>query len=729
MAAGWGLLTLHYFFAEPLARWSYDLPFMWRGPLTTTPVQLVYLDDYSAKKLNQPLGDSWNRELHTRLIDRLTTDGAQLVFFDVVFDAAAENAAGDEALAEAIRRNGRVILGAGLEVLNPLGGVSQERILPPIRLLRKAAAGWGLLTFRPVDPDYGVRQMFLGTSDLPTSTWRAAELMEALAVKVDRTNGPQRWINYYGPTGQVPSVSFVQAIEPEGLPPGYFKDKIVFVGGRTAVGFLGANRDEFATPFSRSDGKMTPGVEIHATILLNLINGNWLTRLPAKQETLLVLAVGLLLGLLAWVRPLFATAAAILATLALVATVWWMVWHERVWFSWLVPVAIQIPAGLFWSLGVQYYSEARRRKELRRAFGFYLSPQMAEKISNSDFDLTPGGRTVEATIMFTDLEGFTTLAEDLDPAEVSQTLIAYFERTTACILERKGTIVKYVGDAVMAGWGAPVDQPNHAILAAEAACDLRCLSDMEMRGKRMRTRIGVSTGNVLAGNLGSSFRFDYTMIGDTTNFASRLEALNKYLGTQVLIAESTRAQLDDRIVVRPLGEFRAAGKTKSVAIHELICRCGDDQAEREWIECFAEGLREFRAGDFEKARAFMEQTRQIRGGVDGPSEFYLKTMAEVEADRSAGRLDRCGADEGEVARSLVQRDDDFSTGAPGFRIADCLRDFGQFVTAIDHGRQLSALHEVVQDEEIFSGWLRHHESHLLVHEQGKEGRSEDAIER
>lgn len=234
--------------------------------------------------------------------------------------------------------------------------------------------------------------------------------------------------------------------------------------------------------------------------------------------------------------------------------------------------------------------------------------------------------------MFTDLEGFTSLAENLDPSEVSKTLIAYFERTTACILERKGTIVKYVGDAVMAGWGAPVAQPNHAMLAAEAACDLRKLADMEMRGQRMRTRIGVNTGNVLAGNLGSKFRFDYAMIGDTTNFASRLEGLNKYLGTQMLLSESTHAQLNNAFVVRPLGEFRVAGKAKSVVIHELICRHGEEAPEREWMACFADGLRAFRAGDFSGARDFMRQTAELRGGTDGPSAFYLKTMAEIDAN-------------------------------------------------------------------------------------------------
>jgi adenylate cyclase len=460
LSAGVGLAALYYIYTDPLARLSYDLSFTNRPPADTGDFILVFLDDISAKRLNQPLGDAWNRALHTQLLERLTQDGARLAFFDIVFDSASQDPAGDEAFAEAIRRNGRVILGAAMEIYQPLGGVAQERVLPPIRLLRRAAAGWGVLAFRPVDPDYAVRQMYLGTDDLPSATWRAAVSLGAKAAQDKPETNELRWLNYYGSPGKFPSISFVQAIEPEGLPPDFFKDKIVLVGGRAAVGYLRESRDEFATPYSRLAGGKSTGLEVHSTILLNLLRGEWLTRLGSKQETLVVIAVGLLLGLLALVRPLFATFAALVAAIAFSCFAWWLVWHERIWFGWLNPVAIQIPVGLFWSLGAQYYFESRRRKELRRAFGFYLSPQMADKIANSDFDLTPGGKTVEATIMFTDLENFTTLSEDLDPAEVSKTLIDYFERTTRCILEKKGTIVKYVGDAVMAGWGAPMTSPR-----------------------------------------------------------------------------------------------------------------------------------------------------------------------------------------------------------------------------------------------------------------------------
>ncbi len=135
----------------------------------------------------------------------------------------------------------------------------------------------------------------------------------------------------------------------------------------------------------------------------------------------------------------------------------------------------------------------------------------------------------------------------------------------------------------------------------------------------------------MAGNLGSSYRFDYTMIGDPVNFASRLESLNKYLSTQVLISDAVRKQLDDdRFIIRRLGEFRVAGKTHSVVIHELLCRCDAEAGERAWIEVFERGLEQFRHGEFEAAREEMDRARAIRGGMDGPSEFYLRKITALQ---------------------------------------------------------------------------------------------------
>ena len=297
-----GLACLRYSFAEPLLRLSYDLPFLWRAPLDTHEVVLIYIDEYSAKQLNQPLDDVWNRALHAPLLDRLTDDKARLVFYDIVFDQPAGDPVADTAFAESIRKNGRVILGAALD-LKERQGVRSESISPPIKLLRKAAAGWGILAFRPVDPDYGVRRMYFGNSVKATATWEAAKFLAApITRKARDTLGPH-WVNYYGPRDSFSAVSIAQALAPNGVPPGFFKDKIVLIGGQLAIGGLQVGRDEFATPYSRSNRQFTPGVEIHATILLNLLRGDWLTRMTLTTETALIVVVGLLAGGLAFLRP------------------------------------------------------------------------------------------------------------------------------------------------------------------------------------------------------------------------------------------------------------------------------------------------------------------------------------------------------------------------------------------------------------------------------------------
>jgi adenylate cyclase len=231
--------------------------------------------------------------------------------------------------------------------------------------------------------------------------------------------------------------------------------------------------------------------------------------------------------------------------------------------------------------------------------------------------------------MFTDLEGFTKMSETLPPAEVSKILTTYFNQTTRVILEQEGTIIKYIGDAVMAVWGAPLADPKHAERAVLAAWGMSEAGKKEVAGRRLRTRLGVNTGIVLAGNLGSDFRFDYTLIGDTTNFAARLEGLNKYLGTDILISESTKAQLSDAIKLRFLGRFLVVGKKKSVGIYEVVGLAKDFPQEPGWLTTFNRALEHFTSRELNEAESLMREVIEMSGGKDGPAEFYLIEIAKA----------------------------------------------------------------------------------------------------
>ncbi len=308
------------------------------------------------------------------LLDRLTEEKARLVLYDIVFDGPAADPAADAQFADSIQRNGKVILGAAYDIVQGLGQVNQERVSPPIKPLRKAAAGYGVLAFQPVDPDYGVRQIFFGPSGVPSATWKAAEVLGAPVTQQSRDTMGQCWVNYYGPADTFSSVSIAQALAADSVPPGYFKDKIVLIGARSTLGNIGTKRDEFATPYARMHRRFTTGTEVHATILLNLLHGEWLTRMSPGLELALILVMGAAAGALGFLRPSFAALVAAVISLGITACACALVWGNRIWFPWLVPAAVQLPLGLVWAVSSQYLLEERRRKELRKAFGFYLSP-------------------------------------------------------------------------------------------------------------------------------------------------------------------------------------------------------------------------------------------------------------------------------------------------------------------------------------------------------------------
>jgi adenylate cyclase len=630
-----GLCSDYFPFSAPLERLSFDLPFRFRKDLAAPEVVLVYLDEESARQLQQSFNRPWDRSLHTKLLERLTRDGARLIYYDIVFAAAGPDQEIDRGLAEAIRNNGHVILSA--EVQDSLAGdvyrahLHSTQVYPPYPPFQIAAAGWGVASFK-IDADYGVRELRNGTDDIPTASWVAAEKLGAEVTKHPDQRLAKRWLNYFGHPGTLRTVSFHQALSENGFAPGFFRDKIVLIGTNFGMGGPDIRRDQYANPYSRWGIQFSPGLEVHATELLNLTHGNWLKRLPIGVELIIIVVCGLVLGLIGnYLTPKNGVLAGVGFALLISIVTIFAVFHDRVWWNWLVPVLVQTPVALAWSSGSQYFYEARRRAALRQAFAYYLSPQMAERISELDFDLKPGGKVVEASLLFTDCKGFTTVSEELnDPQQVAELLIDYFTHSSRCVLDNGGTIIKYIGDSVMAAWGMPLADPEHPRKAVKAAWELSEASKLVVRGRVLTTRVGVSTGNVLAGNLGSPYRFDYTCIGDTTNLASRLEGMNKMLGTTVLISESTAKRLDNEFLTRLTGVFAVAGKTHGIAVYELLGLTKSTGNDCGWLPTFNQALEGVKAGAFEDAKALFRKTIWERGGEDGPSQFYLKKIAALE---------------------------------------------------------------------------------------------------
>jgi adenylate cyclase len=623
---------------DRLARLSYDLPFLWKNRKPPEELVMVYLDPMVKSQLGQSTDQPLDRRFHAQLLERLTRDGARLVLFDILFDSPQADPNGDVAFAEAIRKNGKVVLVGDLGKRS-IGDYATSSALPPIPILADAVAGWGLANV-VADPDLEVRVLSTGTEDLPSAGWVAAKLLDAPTTRQPESRFTRRWVNYYCEPTALRAANLDQALEADKYQPEYFRDKIVVVGSRRDASFAGAASDEFRTPFSftyrfgeRDEEPMAPGATVHAFQLLNLLRGDWLTRLGSGRESALVFVWGVLISLaLMRLRPWSATLVApvVFGVFALVAIAVQVRYH--LWFSWLVPAAAQTSVALLWSVGFQYMVEARRRRKLRGAFASYLSPYMADQIANSEFDLSLGGKEVEATIMFTDLEGFTAMSETLPPAEVSRILTSYFNETTRAILEQDGTIIKYMGDAVLAVWGTPMPEPRHAERAVLAAWGMFQSGQKDIAGRTLRTRIGINSGLVLAGNLGSDFRFDFAAIGNTTNTAARLETLNKYFGTNLLIGEATKAQLSNRIHTRSLGRFLLAGKSQPVTVHEVLGVGSPVPEELAWVKSFTAAVQNYTAHKLDEAEQLFRQTIELRGGQDGPANFYLKQITVARQD-------------------------------------------------------------------------------------------------
>ncbi|MCI0746921.1 MAG: adenylate/guanylate cyclase domain-containing protein [Verrucomicrobia subdivision 3 bacterium] len=618
-----------------LADASYDLPFSsgLRTDIATPEVTIVYLDAESGGALQQT-NAVWDRDLHARLLETLTRLGAKLVFFDITFFQPRDFAT-DQRLAAAMRENGKVVLSGDYDVHVHQSGIAFSETVAlkaPLELFRTNAYGWGVIRLRPVDETRTPRTIFTGLPQKESAIWVAAELAGAPATRTPEGRAVERWFNFYGPPYTLRSINLANALSPADT--NLFGGKFVFVGGHPSA----FSRDQFPTPYTRiGKGTLAPGVEILATGFLNLVRGDWLTRMSTANQLLLVITWGVLsvYGLML-LRPWHAAWVAACATVGIAILSFYLHWHQRLWWSWLVPAAVQTPMALVWSVGYQYAFEYRQRRKLRKAFSIYLPPPLVERISEMDADLGLGGKEVEATVMFTDLEGFTAISETVTPTELSELLTTYFNRTTKHILEQEGTIIKYIGDSVMAVWGAPLEDANQAERSVLAALGMVAAGRELIKGRRLRTRVGINTGLTLAGNLGSDFRFDYTVIGATTNLASRLESLNQLLGTDILVSESTRQRLSEKIKVRRVGRFQLKGISSAVGVFEVIdlstlhpLNPSTTASVKTWISSFEEALTLFSRCEFPAAEKLLKQVIAMRGGKDGPSEFYLGQIATL----------------------------------------------------------------------------------------------------
>ncbi len=435
-------------------------------------------------------------------------------------------------------------------------------------------------------------------------------------------------INYLGPPGAFSTCSAADVLAGR-LPAGALKDKIALVGA-TAVGIY----DLRVTPFSG----VCPGIEIQATIMDNILRGNFL-KIPAAGHIpvlLLVVALGVLLGL---ALPRLSAAWGLVVTLGLTMGYVGVNYYlfKSGWQLELFYPLLEI-GGLYTSVTVlRFLAEEKERLRLKKAFQSYVAPAVVEEIIRHPEALRLGGERRELTILFCDIRGFTSLSESLEPEALVEVLHDFLNPMSEIIVQHEGTLDKYMGDAIMALFGAPLALEDHAPKACRTALKMlatlkRLDQAWEAQGRpRLRIGVGLNTGVVAVGNMGSDRLFDYTAIGDHVNLASRLEGLNKYYGTDILISAHTAQALDTKFILQEVDLVQVKGKKQPLAIYELLGEGSPEPHLAQFLEAYHEGLKLFRSRAWEEsAQAFAAAGRLHP--KDRHVERYLKLIEQFQVN-------------------------------------------------------------------------------------------------
>jgi adenylate cyclase len=289
-----------------------------------------------------------------------------------------------------------------------------------------------------------------------------------------------------------------------------------------------------------------------------------------------------------------------------------------------------------WSIAINSVQLHVQKKLMEQSLSMYVSPKRVKQISRNSEILKPGAEKQEVSILFSDIANFTSMSEGMDSDELARVMNNYFEKAVGnCIQAEDGTVVKFIGDAIFAMWNAPERQTDHQAMACRGALRLtKEVSAFESAKKDLdvRTRIGLHCGVANVGNFGSKQRVDYTALGENINLASRMEGLNKYMGTDVLITGDVYRAVSDKFTTRFCGKFKLKGFERAVEVYELIADAAQAGETRAWREAYAAALALYLKKDFAGAEAAWQKVIEMRGGKDGPSKFMLKHLAEMRAE-------------------------------------------------------------------------------------------------
>lgn len=445
-------------------------------------------------------------------------------------------------------------------------------------------------------------------------------------------------INYLGPGNTFPHYSVSDILNGR-IEPELLKDKIVLVGA-TATGIY----DLRVTPYSA----VYPGVEVHATVIDNILNGDYIRR--PGWAGLLDLAAVLIFGLaMSFILPKTRALQSFLLTLAVlgfyVAGNIWLFSRYNLWLDIVYPVLTIVIVYLGLTV-YKYVTEEREKKKIRNAFQFYLTSSVINEMLKDPTKLKLGGDKKDLSVLFSDIRGFTTISEGMSPEALVHLLNEYLTAMTNIVFKYDGLLDKYMGDAIMAVFGAPLNQPDHAVRACRTALDMmeelhKFQAKWKAEGKPvLDIGIGINSGDMAVGNMGSEMRFDYTVMGDSVNLGSRLEGINKEYGTNIVISEFTHAHIKNDFICRELDSVKVKGKHLPVRIYELLAegKAADTDARYAFLKVFNEGLVKYKLGLWNEAASSFRRVLQMRP-ADHPSELYIIRCKELKENPPEGKWD------------------------------------------------------------------------------------------
>jgi adenylate cyclase len=666
---------------------------------TARPVRIVDIDEKSLEKLGQW---PWSRSTLAELVTRLTQMGAVVIAFDVLFPepdrlnpgAVADTMPGldastraklrelppnDKVFASAIARS-RVVLGESglprrveqLDTSLPvtglamLGGEPQPYLvefpglLRNLPLLEQAAAGRGILTIRterdgivrrvPIlmqvqditMPSLSVEMLRVatGTDTFFVRTDRAGVKsvgLKGLEIQTDR-NG-QLWVHF---ARHDPSI-FVSASDVMNgqVDPDVIRGRLVLIG-TSAVGLLDAK----TTPID----PVMPGVEIHAQVLESVLTKTVLTEpnWALGVEHIATVILGLfIVGVAPFFSAVWLFLFGLMTFASLLGTSWYFYAHERLLIDATYPVMSSSTIVLMLVFS-GFFRERSQRRRIRSAFGQYISPALVEQLAQTRDKLVLGGQEKVMTFLFSDVRGFTTIAESFkrDPQGLISLLNRFLTPLTNAIINRRGTIDKYMGDAIVAFWNAPLDDADHALHAVEAALDmidktdeLNLVREAEAAEQNrpfipLKIGIGLNTGPCVVGNMGSTLRFDYSVMGDSVNLASRLEGQSKAYGLPIIVGSATAMAVKERFAILEIDFIMVKGKTEPEVVYAILGResvANSEQFQR-LRNLFIEMLAQYRSRQWDDALAAIHSVElgDDRHQLQALLDIYMQRIADFK---------------------------------------------------------------------------------------------------